>query len=136
MGSDRQAQMSRTRADIWNDVTLAERHMANEAVAPHAVARRQRDAEIIKGRQEVISCRWRVGSCYGFRVGHGRLLSTLWLAAGLRPHSPVSRRRLGASRRGGLECFAGATRCEAHPAQGTISNAKALRPAEGVTPSH
>src|SRR3546814_2784965 len=99
MASYRQREISLTRADIENDVTLAERHMANETVAPHALARRHRDAEIIKGRQEVISCRWRVGSCYGFRVGHGRLLSTLWLAAGLRPHSPVSRRRLGASRR-------------------------------------
>src|SRR3546814_17879597 len=54
MASDRQREISRTRADIENDVTLAERHMANETVAPHALARRHRDAEIIKGRQEEI----------------------------------------------------------------------------------
>src|SRR3546814_13368567 len=96
MASDRQREISRTRADIENDVTLAERHMANETVAPHALARRHRDAEIIKGRQDVLYCRWPVGSSYGFRVGPGRLLSTLLLRAGLRPPAPVSRRTVGA----------------------------------------
>src|SRR3546814_14257963 len=69
MASDRQREISRTRADIENDVTLAERHMANETVATHALARRPRDAEIIKGLPEVISGRRRVGSSYGFRIG-------------------------------------------------------------------
>src|SRR3546814_1289530 len=62
MAGDRQREISRTRADVENDVTLGERHMVDETVAPHALARGHRDAEIIKGRQEVISCRWRVRS--------------------------------------------------------------------------
>src|SRR3546814_7984501 len=79
MAGDRQREISRTRADVENDVTLGERNMVDETVASHALARGHRDAEIIKGRQEVISCRWRVGTRHGYRVGHGRLLSRRWL---------------------------------------------------------
>src|SRR3546814_5197030 len=75
MAGGRQREISRTRADVENDVTLGERHMVDETVAPHALARGHRDAEIIKGRQDVISCRCRVGTRYGLRGWHGRLLS-------------------------------------------------------------
>src|SRR3546814_12692182 len=49
MASDRQREISRTRADIENDVTLAERPLANETVAPPAPARDRKTAGEGKG---------------------------------------------------------------------------------------